>query len=501
MSYSEKEVKEFVENLFKNSSSELKDLYKHQYSIESGIKDEIQNIMYIYTIENDVMNMSRAEQQKEIKKLDKMIDDFYKADAEIQIKILYKLLEGTTTEVFRFYSYNADKKEITDIVKQTYKGRHFSENVWNDETETAKYMKKQLFDFIKGKVNVNQITKGVEKLFGNTHYESRRLAETEVARCQSAAFDRFASEVGVEKVKYRATLCNTCDKCKADDGKPFDFDKKIKLPRHPFCQCYYDIADDEIDDNNHENDIVDTTKKIETVEDAKKALINNVGFIEVEDSFMENVDPKLIINNTNQLLNLENKFGVIHNSTSTIFSKNTGATAYVNVSPISPRKQSLSLNSRSYKNKKDLIKHEKLAVESGLSMPVKLIDDELSIATVTHEYGHMLQNNIIENEMIKNGYDHKKPYAFMDLKKKSPKAQMKWYSDMRIKVEKENYAEIIDIAKKNNSSFNLKDNISDYGSKNYSEFFAEVFANSQLSKPNELGIAMQEWLKEKELGI
>ncbi|WP_394884146.1 hypothetical protein [Clostridium butyricum] len=245
MKYSEKEVKEFVENLFKNSSSELKDLYKHQYSIESDIKDEIQRIMYIYTIENDVMNMSRAEQQKEIKKLDKMIDDFYKADAEMQIEILYKLLEGTTTEVFRFYSYNADKKEITDIVKQTYKGRHFSQNVWNDETETAKYMKKQLFDFIKGKVNVNQITKGVEKLFGNTHYESRRLAETEVARCQSAAFDRFASEVGVEKVKYRATLCNTCDKCKADDGKPFDFDKKIKLPRHPFCQCYYDIIDGE----------------------------------------------------------------------------------------------------------------------------------------------------------------------------------------------------------------------------------------------------------------
>lgn len=256
MNHSEKEVKEFVENLFKNSSSELKDLYKHQYSIESGIKDEIQNIMYIYTIENDVMNMSRAEQQKEIKKLDKMIDDFYKADAEMQIEILYKLLEGTTTEVFRFYSYNANKKEIADIVKQTYKGRHFSENVWNDETETAKYMKKQLFDFIKGKVNVNQITKGVEKLFGNTHYESRRLAETEVARCQSAAFDRFASEVGVEKVKYRATLCNTCDKCKADDGKPFDFDKKIKLPRHPFCQCYYDIVD-----NNYKRELIGSNSK------------------------------------------------------------------------------------------------------------------------------------------------------------------------------------------------------------------------------------------------
>ncbi|NFH81732.1 phage head morphogenesis protein [Clostridium botulinum] len=243
MKYSEKEVKEFVESLFKNSSSELKELYKHQYSIERGIKDEICNLMYIYTIENDVINMSRAEQQKAIKKLDKMIDDFYKSDAEMQIKILYKLLEWTTNETLRFYGYNAGKKEIKDIVKQAYKCRHFSENVWNDEVQTAKYMKKQLFDFIKGKVNVNQITTNITKLFNNSHYEARRLAETEVARCQSSAFDKFGNEVGIKKVKYRATLCNTCDKCKADDGKPFDFKDKIELPRHPFCQCYYDIIE------------------------------------------------------------------------------------------------------------------------------------------------------------------------------------------------------------------------------------------------------------------
>lgn len=242
MKHSEKEVKEFVENLFKNSSSELKDLYKHQYSIESGIKGEISNLMYIYTIENDVMNMSRTEQRKAIKKLDKMIDDFYKSDAEKQIKILYNLLEDTTKETFRFYNYNADKKEITDIVKQAYKGRHFSTNVWQNESETAKYMKKQLFDFIQGKVNVNQITKGVEKLFGNTHNESRRLAETEVARCQSAAFDRFGEEVGIKKVKYNALL-ESCEKCKPYDGKPYDFDKKPELPRHPFCRCYYDIVE------------------------------------------------------------------------------------------------------------------------------------------------------------------------------------------------------------------------------------------------------------------
>ena len=63
--------------------------------------------------------------------------------------------------------------------------------------------------------------------------------------------------------------------------------------------------------------------------------------------------------------------------------------------------------------------------------------------------------------------------------------------------EKQCYEEIKAIAKKNNPDFKLKENLCNYGRKNYEEFFAEAFANSQLGKPNELGKAMEEWLKGK----
>lgn len=43
------------------------------------------------------------------------------------------------------------------------------------------------------------------------------------------------------------------------------------------------------------------------------------------------------------------------------------------------------------------------------------------------------------------------------------------------------------------------DNLSMYGMTNKKEFFAEAFANSQLSKPNELGDAMNVWLERKGL--
>lgn len=99
------------------------------------------------------------------------------ADAEIQIKMLYSLLASTANETFRFYEYNVDKKVVKDIVKQAYKGRRFSENVWENERETAKYMKKQLYGFIKGEVNVNKITSNITKLFNNSHYKAYRLAK------------------------------------------------------------------------------------------------------------------------------------------------------------------------------------------------------------------------------------------------------------------------------------------------------------------------------------
>ena len=61
------------------------------------------------------------------------------------------------------------------------------------------------------------------------------------------------------------------------------------------------------------------------------------------------------------------------------------------------------------------------------------------------------------------------------------------------------FTEIIAIAKERNPEFSLKNNISGYGKTNYQEAFAEVFANSQLGKPNELGKAMLIWLERQGL--
>ncbi len=243
MKLSKKQVQAFMEQLYSNGDKELKRLFEYQYKIKGAILDEIANIMLIYVIENDVMSMSKIEQKKEMQKLSGIINNYAKSDAEMQIKIISNLLANTVNDTFKLYSYNAKKKDINKILKENFKGKHFSERVWDNENEVAKYLNKQLQDFIKGKVSVNKIKKNVDTTFNSGAYNAKRLAETEISRCQSSAFDKFGEEVGIKKVKYNATLCNTCDKCKADDGKIFDFKDKIELPRHPFCQCYYDIIE------------------------------------------------------------------------------------------------------------------------------------------------------------------------------------------------------------------------------------------------------------------
>lgn len=244
MKLTDKQVQNFMKSLYKNGDDELKKLFKHQVSVKNNILSEVANIMLIYVIENDVMIMSKLEQDKEMKKLGNMINSYMKADAEMQISIIYNLLNSTVDNTFKFYSYNAKKRDVEKIIKKHYKGKHFSDRVWENEEEVAKYMKKQLDDFLKGKVSVNKIKKNVETLFNSGAYNAKRLAETEISRCASEAFNRFGEEVGIKKVRYNAILdSKTCDDCIQYEGKIFDWDKKIETPRHPMCRCYYDIVE------------------------------------------------------------------------------------------------------------------------------------------------------------------------------------------------------------------------------------------------------------------
>lgn len=257
-------------------------------------------------------------------------------------------------------------------------------------------------------------------------------------------------------------------------------------------------------------------------EEVKNAL-NKAGF-KVDNSFMTRVDKNLAVDNTNQLLSLERKFGVLKNTKVTIIAEQDSSIASVGTITTNPAGQTLRFSTNYFYSKEKLITTNKNCHkkdDSGQAFQMPHAEGKDSIYAITHEYGHMIQNMLIAQRLRKDGWKESNPDAFLDFdgaqkagneyyangysfaksKAKAQEVYLKWYEDRRKEVVTTCRKEILAIAKKNNRKFKKDEFISRYGKKNDEEFFAEVFANSQLGAPNELGIAMQQWLVQKGLVI
>ncbi|MBN7576011.1 phage head morphogenesis protein [Clostridium sp. 2-1] len=232
----------FIQSLYNDVTDQLKDVYKEQKKNKDDLLKEIANVMLTYTIVDAIMKLSAEEQSTLGNKFLILITGFAKSQGTLTNRVTTDILKDTVNNTFDYYSYNANLKDVEKIINNHYKGQHFSSRVWKNEQEVAEYLHGQVQDFLKGKINVNQIKNNIEETYGNNAYEVRRLVETEVSRCQNEAFDRFCMETDVKKVKYNAVL-EACEKCKPFDGKLYDFDKKPYLPRHPFCRCFYEIIE------------------------------------------------------------------------------------------------------------------------------------------------------------------------------------------------------------------------------------------------------------------
>lgn len=240
----DKEVQEFVESLYNDMDDSLKSTYRQKKESRDELLQAIGMILLTYTIVNDAMSLSKSDYDKEYILLYKLIKKLTKGDIKQIQGNTVKILENTVKSTFDFYSYNHDLKDVEEIINQNFKGKHFSSRVWDNEHEVAKKLTQQCQDFLQGKINVNQIAKEIKNTYNTSSYNAKRLVETEVSRCHTAAFDRFCKETGVKKIKYNAILdSKSCNDCRGYDGKIYEFGKHPQLPRHPCCRCYFDIIE------------------------------------------------------------------------------------------------------------------------------------------------------------------------------------------------------------------------------------------------------------------
>lgn len=231
----------FIEDLYEEANEDLKEVHKEQKESMDELLQEIAIIMLTYTVLDGLMSMKQNDKDKIYKKLSKLIIANYKSTGRKEIEVLNNILESTVNKTFKFYSYNAKLKDVKKIIANNFKGKHFSERVWSNEQEVAKHLHKQVNEFLNGKINVNKIKKDIEKTFNTSAYNSKRLVETEVSRCQNEAFISFCKETGVKKIKRNETLdSKTCEECRSLHGKIYDLDKAPGII-HPMCRGFNEV--------------------------------------------------------------------------------------------------------------------------------------------------------------------------------------------------------------------------------------------------------------------
>lgn len=268
-----------------------------------------------------------------------------------------------------------------------------------------------------------------------------------------------------------------------------------------YKKIYYDAEGDtpkeriaflqKLYEKNYKTVIIDNTQGIKKATNRAEAYsILSEMFGSVSDN-VKQIDEGLLVDNVNRLNELNSKFNILNNNNIGYFTASPSgkAMAWTSTPFEKPmNRTNLSLVNKWFNNPQTLIDEEFHARSTGFGMPFK--DEYVRTYTITHEFGHIVE-----------AYVSIKRTDFDDLEQKTktynPALKRKEYKKQEEKEAKKIANEIIDIAKSKNPNFSMKQNLSNYGHKNYYEFFAEVFANSQCGDPNELGDAMNEWLKKE----
>ncbi|MGE5627818.1 MAG: minor capsid protein [Solirubrobacterales bacterium] len=256
----EKLILQFEAAGYKLSEDMAKVIYEMQKRNQEDILNQIAKILLSYTIKDSELSISDNDrkklQQDFNEKITAVMNCQLTSENEVIASILKKVVEQKyyTSAYAMSLGINYKLKKVSNgdidkIVNSKLQGEAWGERLWENKKAMASELQQQAADFLKGKVNVNQIEDAIKNKFNQNAYNSHRLVQTEVARCQTAANDLFAEKHSVKQQMFCATLdSRTSETCRGYDGKVFDIDDSNKPtpPLHPFCRsCLINIPYDD----------------------------------------------------------------------------------------------------------------------------------------------------------------------------------------------------------------------------------------------------------------
>lgn len=116
-------------------------------------------------------------------------------------------------------------------------GKNFSDRIWANKRKLLEVLQRNISNTVISGANWSGAVKEIQKTFGSSFAEARRLVRTELSNVErNACLDKYRSE-GVKYVRWLASAdCRTCEQCLELDDKIFEIDKVPSL-QHPNDRC------------------------------------------------------------------------------------------------------------------------------------------------------------------------------------------------------------------------------------------------------------------------
>ena len=523
-------VKKVYDQAYKDIDRELASIYKN-YSKDTGL--DTQKLKELLTRSETKKTWEQMKRQG----LDKYIKDNYKArisrleqlQAQIyaKAKLIYPKEELQNTMCYKGvinesyyktmydtqmgtgYAFNfstIDNDMIDALLSDPWSGQNYSQRIWGNTDILANSLSEILGGAMLSGQSIQRTAKQIRDRFNVSKYYAERLIRTETNHFNNEVDAMAYEEMGLDKYVFVATLdSRTSEICQAMDNQVFKFSEREEgvnyPPLHPNCRsktrAYLGAEEEKNLQRRARNPITGQTEiipnmsykewlKYNDVVDNKNGMFKTSNNVIYNTKSLNKLDSNLVKTNAKQLNTLLNKYptiskyikerGLMYGG-----SNRTNAIAYTTYTR-DLKNMGIYLENNYYKNASKYTKTITKGVKQGDFMPCssKYIDRY----AITHEYGHVVESYLLKEYNINNPAEYKEAITSSY---KWGKYKDKVYNDIR--------KDIIDIAIKNNSSFDINSQLSAYGKTKPAEFFAECFANSECGKPNELGKAIKEYLK------
>lgn len=239
-----------IEELYKQGDKEILHFYELQKQNRDELLNKIANVMLNYNISNDVLALTPGEIKKQYTQMGNLIKEGISNEVKQEQNSINQLLLNVAKDRYYISSFaislgldfklkKVNSKVLEDIINKKIDGLLYSDRIWNNKNEISKLLRKDIKDFLEGKISVNEISKIIKQRFNSNAYNTKRLVVNEVARVQEATNTYWMNENenDIEWVLRSETLdMKTCKHCADEDGKIYPLKDRPYEKGHVMCR-------------------------------------------------------------------------------------------------------------------------------------------------------------------------------------------------------------------------------------------------------------------------